>query len=472
MLETRPRNETVGTAASQENAAPGAFQGARRGRYLYGKQIMLSFRPRSSICGSAAFHALFLLNLCGIALPAQAADASFAVTRNAHETYSENVCAEEFGQGYRVADWRDIEAQYRKTGSLDRLFSQTGLKQGGAVQVTLNGEQGWRNDRKRIFFIERHDGRKPDYFLAHAEINQHQLSLGSWTGARPVLCVQGAQPKVRPKIQEFRKPMVEVPFGLTRRSYAKASEYDTISDKVCVDEFGPGHLIADWQDIDAYFRKTGSLEAFFTHTGVEEAYVTREGKPFMNSATGVRFVLVTKENRQLGVLATLSGKRDSASLKLTSWPKDMDRKGYGGPVHVLCTIPSHSMRAAMNRAPVAVSPKLRTVTPEMERQARARASGCASIMNEDMRNFCISMSSSVGASCGGIKNADLRNVCMDKCDGVKNTDMRNVCIGIGKSIAADCGKVRDKELRTSCGEIRSHRQYESEGEERGGWFFW
>jgi hypothetical protein len=48
--------------------------------------------------------------------------------------------------------------------------------------------------------------------------------------------------------------------------------------------------------------------------------------------------------------------------------------------------------------------------------------------------------------------------------------MRNVCIGIGKSIAADCGKVRDKELRTSCGEIRSHRQYESEGE-KGGWFW-
>jgi hypothetical protein len=143
---------------------------------------------------SAARVALLFLSLCGIAtLPAQAAEASFAITRSAHETYSKSVCASEFGKGYRVADWRDIEAQYRETGSLDKFFFQSGLKPGSTAQVMLDGEPRVRKDPDRIFFIERHDGRKPSYFLAHAQINRNQLSLGSWSGARPVLCVRTAE---------------------------------------------------------------------------------------------------------------------------------------------------------------------------------------------------------------------------------------------------------------------------------------
>jgi hypothetical protein len=172
---------------------------------------------------------LFFLYLCGIAaLPAQAAEASFAITRNAHETYSESVCANEFGQGYRVADWRDIEAQYRETGSLDEFFSQSGLKPGGTAQVMLDGEPRWRNDLDRIFFIERHDGRKPGHFLAHAQIDRHRLSLGSWMGARPVLCVRAtpnrAPVAASPKA-ERPKPKAE------RRARANASGCGSIADE-------------------------------------------------------------------------------------------------------------------------------------------------------------------------------------------------------------------------------------------------
>jgi hypothetical protein len=174
--------------------------------------------PRSPFFtrGSAArVVLLFFSSLCGIAaLPAQAAETAFAITRNAHETYSESVCANEFGQGYRVADWRDIEAQYRETGSLDEFFSQSGLKPGGTAQVMLDGEPRLRSDLERIFFIERHDGHKPSYFLAHAQINQNQLSLGSWMGARSVLCVRAPlnkAPVAAPPKAERPKPKAKRP---------------------------------------------------------------------------------------------------------------------------------------------------------------------------------------------------------------------------------------------------------------------
>ncbi|MDR1163323.1 MAG: hypothetical protein LBM17_05745, partial [Candidatus Accumulibacter sp.] len=360
-----------------------------------------------------------------------------------------------------------------------------------------------------------------------------------------------------------------MPFGLTRRSWEKAGEYSSISDKVCVDEFGPGHLIADWQDIDAWFKKTGSLEAFFAHTGLEDAYVTQWDKFSFESPTGKRIFYATKNNDQLGILATLSGQSGSARLKLASWPTDMDRGGggyaslHGGPLNVLCTVPSHSIRTALpkgfartqksyssysdntcvsefgkayriadwgdiefyknktgsleefyaqaglkkgdsawvtsggkpywtvgqyayfverhdgvqpiefrshaninnhqldlgsrdgklpvlcvqaplNRAPVTASPKAPPKAPP-----QASASGCGSIKDESLRNFCRGMSVS-GVSCGSIKNNDLRNACLGSCESVKNADMRNFCVGISKSLAGNCGNVKNPDWRNLC----------------------
>jgi hypothetical protein len=70
---------------------------------------------------------------------------------------------------------------------LDRFLAQTGLQPGGTAQVRVDGEPRLPANTQRVFFIERHDGKKPNHFLAHTEINRHQLSLGSWMGARPVL---------------------------------------------------------------------------------------------------------------------------------------------------------------------------------------------------------------------------------------------------------------------------------------------
>ncbi|MDR1063727.1 MAG: hypothetical protein LBL48_07315 [Azoarcus sp.] len=268
----------------------------------------------------------------------------------------------------------------------------------------------------------------------------------------------------------------ETLFAITRNAH------ETYPKSVCANEFGRGYRVADWRDIEAHYKETGSLDKFFSRSGLKPgrtAQVMLDGEPRWRDDLERIFFIERHDGRKPGYFLA-HAQINRHQLSLGSWT---------GARPVLC------VRATPNKVPVAVLPKAKRVKPKTERQARANASGCESIMNEDLRNFCKRMSS-FGASCGDIKNADLRNICLDNCNGVKNADMRNVCIGIGKSLAADCGgvknadwrnfcigigrslaadcgNVRDKDLRTSCREIRNHRQYEEQRERRGsGGFFW
>ncbi|MDR3158519.1 MAG: hypothetical protein LBU11_05825 [Zoogloeaceae bacterium] len=47
---------------------------------------------------------VFFSCLCGLAALPAGAETSFSITRSAHETYAESVCANEFGGVWRVAD--------------------------------------------------------------------------------------------------------------------------------------------------------------------------------------------------------------------------------------------------------------------------------------------------------------------------------------------------------------------------------
>jgi hypothetical protein len=204
-----------------------------------------------------------------VSVTAPAMQRVFAITQSVHESYPKSVCAEEFGSGYRVADWRDIEAQYRERGSLKGFFIQTDLRWGEGVQVTVDGEPRWSANPDRVFFIERHDHQKPDHFLAHAQINGHQLSLGSWMGARPVLCVQ--------------KPSANVTAPAMQRVFAVTqSAHESYPKSVCANEFGSGYRVADWRDIEAQYRERGALKGFFAQTGLrwgEGVQVTVDGEP-------------------------------------------------------------------------------------------------------------------------------------------------------------------------------------------------
>jgi len=95
----------------------------------------------------------------------------------------------EFGSDYKVADWNDLVSYYNKNGaaSFTLLMDGLGVKTTAAA-VYWNGQKlygGWR-----AYFIEWHNHNKPGYFWAHDNIDNYLVSLGSWTGARPILVVK------------------------------------------------------------------------------------------------------------------------------------------------------------------------------------------------------------------------------------------------------------------------------------------
>lgn len=120
-------------------------------------------------------------------------------------------CRIQLGNGFRIADWNDIVTFYKEGGSLDEFIkglkfseredmkdpllgirqptnspeaSDTDKKQSDLLaneyRITKDGQLRWDGDRH--YFVGRHDHSKPPGFLAHEQINDYQLSLGSWHG--------------------------------------------------------------------------------------------------------------------------------------------------------------------------------------------------------------------------------------------------------------------------------------------------
>ena len=97
-------------------------------------------------------------------------------------------CKTQLGSGFRLADWNDIVAYYDNGGSLTDFTR--GLKMAVAGRDLLPGEitSWYRVSRdgkpihsgRRHYFVERFDHNKPGHFLAHANLDNHYLSLGSW----------------------------------------------------------------------------------------------------------------------------------------------------------------------------------------------------------------------------------------------------------------------------------------------------
>ncbi len=94
-----------------------------------------------------------------------------------------------FGSGYRVADWTDLETFHSSGGDPSALFDGLGLGEYGASAfVTRDGDPSYSSTR--FYFAVRHDHDKPGTFLAHDEIDNHLITLGSWDSARRILVVR------------------------------------------------------------------------------------------------------------------------------------------------------------------------------------------------------------------------------------------------------------------------------------------
>lgn len=115
----------------------------------------------------------------------------FMVTSNTYKDSSDWDAAvrEEFGPSYKVADWNDIKRFCRNGGDLPGLLDHLGLtKAGDSGFVRRNGKSKYSSNR--WYYISRHNHSKPGYYLAHENIDDYLLSLGSWNTTLRIVAVK------------------------------------------------------------------------------------------------------------------------------------------------------------------------------------------------------------------------------------------------------------------------------------------
>lgn len=91
-----------------------------------------------------------------------------------------------FGPQYRVADWNDLKKYNEKDGDLLKLFDELGLTEyGNSAFITRNGEKKYSSSR--YYFATRHEHNIPGSYLAHENIDNYLISLGSWNTKMRIL---------------------------------------------------------------------------------------------------------------------------------------------------------------------------------------------------------------------------------------------------------------------------------------------
>ena len=101
-------------------------------------------------------------------------------------------CKTQLGDGVRLADWNDIVAYLEAGGSLDEFIDALKIPleyvtpedmdpiPNTAFRISMNGELHWKGHRH--YFFARHDHKLRGDFLAHKNLENYKLSLGSWFG--------------------------------------------------------------------------------------------------------------------------------------------------------------------------------------------------------------------------------------------------------------------------------------------------
>ena len=115
---------------------------------------------------------------------------NFAVTTEKYE-YNGNwtQIVDNLNSEYRVADWEDLKDFYNSGGDLLDLFDGLGLTEyGDTAFVTRSGDQFYSSDR--AYFATRHEHNLPSYYLAHDNIDNYLISLGSWYSKQKILMIK------------------------------------------------------------------------------------------------------------------------------------------------------------------------------------------------------------------------------------------------------------------------------------------
>ncbi|MGV6831972.1 MAG: DUF4214 domain-containing protein [bacterium] len=111
---------------------------------------------------------------------------NFGVTELKYETSSNKaeIVQNIFGSDYRVADWNDLKNYYSNGGDLKELFNGLNVTQ---AFVTKDGSE---NTGSRYYFATLHNHNKPSNYLAHDNIDNYLISLGSWYGAQQIMVIK------------------------------------------------------------------------------------------------------------------------------------------------------------------------------------------------------------------------------------------------------------------------------------------
>nr|BDD47199.1 hypothetical protein 10 [Balneolaceae bacterium] len=112
----------------------------------------------------------------------------FAIS-NSKVPYGTNynqICRDEFGIEWGIADWTDLKTFYSKGGNLESLASRLDFQEKRNAWITRRGDQSY--SRNRDYFASFHNHNKPSNYLAHDNINEYYFSLGSWDNTYYVLC--------------------------------------------------------------------------------------------------------------------------------------------------------------------------------------------------------------------------------------------------------------------------------------------
>lgn len=111
----------------------------------------------------------------------------FQITRGTYADTDDlaGAVAREFGRGAIIADWDDFRRWHRDDAR--EIADEAGLT--SAQQAVFLLRAGQRHSTPpRHYFINRFNGVKPEYFLAHEELGGMTLALGSWYGFKgPVM---------------------------------------------------------------------------------------------------------------------------------------------------------------------------------------------------------------------------------------------------------------------------------------------
>lgn len=115
----------------------------------------------------------------------------FGVTEREYSSESdwEKIVEDVFGSSYRVADWNDLKLYNTKNKNILEIFDGLGLSEYQDSAFLTNG--GARNFIPgRAYFVERHNHDLPDGWLAHDEINDNEVTLGSFFVNRKIMVIK------------------------------------------------------------------------------------------------------------------------------------------------------------------------------------------------------------------------------------------------------------------------------------------